>query len=665
MQANGRNGITELQGGAFLLRGISADESKIDFKDCVFRNNDARFGGAISSSYTSFGLYGCRFEQNTAILGGAIYSFGDAERYLRDCDFEGNSALIAGAMYASDGAFNVRGSTFKHNTAARSSGGALYISRLQYDFQSSQFIGNFAEDDDGGAIYGGRGINGNISDCLFEDNIAAFSGGAIYGLSATVVLDSNFMNNTALSCGAMCASVTTLRGCRFEDNSAKRGNGGAIRGDFKNVQECHFKGNKAEFNGGAIATSVGSLEDIVFESNEAGVGGGAILMVDTRRLESTTMKGCLFLGNRAFDGGAIEFYDISTTSMEDVEFKNNMASGVGGAINFFSSALDCCSSMQLNDCRFEGNAAEFGGAIFSYNHPRTFIIFNPSQIHLKGCYFGGNTATNFGGAIGTYNTETSIIGQSTFVCNSAEAGGAIHHENDNPRNYLLSFVGELAPIAIDDAQFIHNTADLLGGALLVESAPSSVDRCTFDQNEASISGGAIVISDIENTSPANSTHNLTRNTFQNNKSQGTSSDDILFTDTDGGSTFNCGNGYDNCFCDANPADLPDISTISPADTCPDAGIAGTPPSCTCIPSSPTTCPLQSRAGAIARAGQNGPHDTEELLKTLHEKQELMFEEMLLRLNSTNSSSLADDDGQNSRKEKLEVILEKYGIQIQP
>ena len=666
MQANGRNGITDQWGGAFLVRGVTTDASKVMFNDCIFRNNNALFvGGAIFSQSASVNLDGCRFVQNTAILGGAIFSLGGVEAHLRGCDFEDNSAFTAGVMYVTNGgSVSVRESTFKHNAAERGNGGALYVSSVHYDFQSSQFIGNFA-DDDGGAIYGRSGANGNISDCLFEDNIAGFFGGAIDGLTATDVLDSNFTNNTALSCGAMCASVTTLRGCRFEENSAKRGFGGAIRGDFENVQECYFKGNKAPralFGGGAIDGLVINLQDSVFESNEAGGSGGAFRMLRDTRI-STYIKGCQFSDNRAVDGGAIDLYDITTVLMEDVEFKGNAATGVGGAINFFSgdrNAGSATRTIQLNNCRFEGNNAEFGGAISSYMHPRTDY---PSQIHLEGCYFGGNTATSFGGAIDTYNTE-SIIDQSTFACNSAVAGGAIHNEDDDPYNYIERFGFPPTSISIDDTKFIHNEADV-GGALLFESAPSSLDRCVFDQNEASISGGAIVISDIENTSPANSTHNFTQNTFQNNKSQGTSSGDILVIDTDGGSTYNCGNGYNNCFCDADIADLPDISTISPADTCPNAGVAGMPPSCTCIPSTPITCPLQSRAGAKARAGQDGPRDMEELLKTLHEKQELMFEEMLLQLNSTNASSPAEDDDQESESDELELILEKYGIQIQP
>lgn len=562
---------------------------------------------------------------------------------------------------------NLRGSTFKHN-AARFDGGAILIRFLRYDFQSSQFVGNFAGDG-GGAISGtgSGGANGNISDCSFEDNIAESSGGAIDGLTATDVLDSNFRNNTSgRSCGAMCASVTTLRGCRFEENSARIGSGGAIRGDFQNVRECHFKGNKASegrrfFGGGAIEGLVINLQDSIFENNEAGGGGGA-LHIRTRI--STNVKGCLFSGNRAVDGGAIELYDITTMSMEDVEFKNNSASGAGGAINFFSSDRQGPSivrTMHLVDCLFEGNAAEFGGGIYSYMHPRTF---NPSQIHLEGCYFGANTATIFGGAIDTYNTETSIIGQSKFACNSAVAGGAIHHEDDDSYNYIPRFGEEPTPISIADAHFILNEA-AFGGALLIESAPSSMDRCTWNHNNAWLSGGAILLSDVQNLSPANSTHNLTENAFQGNTAGFGTSDDIFIQGNDGGSTYNCGNGYDNCFCDANPADLPDISTIVPADTCPDAG---TPPTCECVLPTPTICPIRNRVGAMTRTENDGLHDTEDLLKTLHEKQELMFEEMLLRLNSTNSSSPADGDDKRSEEEEeeeLETFLEKYGMKAQP
>jgi predicted outer membrane repeat protein len=108
---------------------------------------------------------------------------------------------------------------------------------------------------------GGGGVicNGSsptIRNCIFRDNLAGWSGGAIY-------------------CGQ--TSSPTITNCRFEQNGAV-GHGGAIFAGFSMVEltDCLFDGNSAWFGGGAVTCHGASVEmyNCTFNGNFS--DGGAI-----------------------------------------------------------------------------------------------------------------------------------------------------------------------------------------------------------------------------------------------------------------------------------------------------------------------------------------------------------------------------------------------------
>lgn len=134
---------------------------------------------------------------------------------------------------------------------------------------------------------------------------------------------------------------------------------------------------------------------------EPTVGGGGIC----NHHASPTVQNCKFLSNYGWYGGAILDMDASSMLINCV-FESNIAGG-GGAI----AALG--SNQMVYNCIFHNNSARLGGAIaITYGEPS--LPVGPSSVQLFNCTFIGNTAEFYGGAFflgleGTVNITNSIL----------------------------------------------------------------------------------------------------------------------------------------------------------------------------------------------------------------------------------------------------------------
>ena len=176
--------------------------------NCIFINNDARYGGAILSGDAVNCIFinnsvradggaachvyavNCTFINNDARYGGAISGYSIA----KNCTFINNSATDnGGAIHLSEG--SAVNCTFQYNRANRS-GGAICSSCNYYstnNFKNCIFVNNIA-DEDGGAIfvlgYGGC----YVVNCNFQNNHAERYAGAMYKGSGENLI---FKRNTA------------------------------------------------------------------------------------------------------------------------------------------------------------------------------------------------------------------------------------------------------------------------------------------------------------------------------------------------------------------------------------------------------------------------------------------------------------------------------------
>ena len=559
-----------------LRKENGGDVSSIKITNSFFANNIG--GGAVT-------LWGMGTGQDTLT------------KSISDSEFNNNSSNGNGGAVGihKNTAFTTLGSTtfttvkFEENNADEN-GGAIFAEAEKLAINKNDFKNNKAEGY-GGAIFITQSSELDVKDSVFTENHAAESGGAI-------------------ASGTSSKSMT-ITSTRFINNAAD-GDGGAI-GNFKGlaVKDSYFEDNKAQqsgthggtpIGGGAIALgaeSTTTIANTTFKNNTSGTNGGAIATRQAIHADNSAAKldiAATFIGNKAQQGGAIynSFYTdnglgkgagVTVTGT----FSGNEATSKGGAI-YNDGTLDKNSTnpsggiMTITDATFDGNKANYGGA-----------IFNTGKMTVNGGGFEGNTAAKAAGAIYNAAGATLTVDGVTFANNSSAKAGAINS---------MAGKNEGITTTIKNSKFNNNSAvNGMGGALANSSnaengstegfsGKMSLTDTTFSGNTAR-NGGAlwngvqwtvdITGGSFDNNSavtPAGSTYpaqggaisnsgtlNISGVTFSNNKTDGLGGA-IYNTKTggDAGSiTFNGTNTFTNNTAAGKANDIYNDGTITVAD----------------------------------------------------------------------------------------------------
>ena len=373
-------------GGAIYMQ-----KTRGSFVNCTFERNSAKSlphkrsaGGAISSlDWSNITVQQSLFKDNKATsIGGAI-AIQKTQGSFVNCTFERNSAKSLPHKRSAGGAISsldwsnitVQQSLFKDNKAT-SIGGAIAMQKTQGSFVNCTFERNSAKSllhkkSAGGAISSLDWSNITVQQSLFKENTATYGGGAILMKKTRgSFVNCTFERNSAKSLrqklqlgGAICSrdcSNITVQQSLFKENTATF-SGGAIlmkktRGSFVN---CTFERNSAKSlphkitAGGAICSrdcSNITVQQSLFKENTATYGGGAILMEKTR----VSFVNCTFERNSVERrqisdfGGAVCAGNRSYLTMHQCRFKENRASGIGGAL-FIQN-----SQSSFKNCTFEG-----------------------------------------------------------------------------------------------------------------------------------------------------------------------------------------------------------------------------------------------------------------------------------------------------------------------
>lgn len=298
----------------------------------IFENNAGNQGGVIWADKT-FTVSNSTFKSNTGSgVGGAIHNSG-ANMELTNTTFESNSASGNGGAISNHGATpTITNCKFIKNISA-GEGGAIYsgsdafLTIIGGDkdmaiFRENESTMTWAQNNSvkgGGAICLGSG-GLSITGYLFDQNKAAYSGGAIYITDNDVddnssIVDTNFTGNRANGNnggGVYHKTKLTLTNCDFTSNyAANRGGGLHSEGGTLNATYCDFVSNTAKSEGGAYRIASGAtatFENGKFENNDGGVNGGAIKY----NSGTLTIINYVFTGNTADSGNAIKLNADST-----------------------------------------------------------------------------------------------------------------------------------------------------------------------------------------------------------------------------------------------------------------------------------------------------------------------------------------------------------------
>ncbi|MDL2271269.1 DUF11 domain-containing protein, partial [Methanobrevibacter sp. OttesenSCG-928-I08] len=365
----------------------------------------------------------------------------------------------------------------------------------------------------GGAIFiWGTSNNITVNECVFENNTAAFHGGAVRiatEVSDVKFINNIFINNTAQFGGAISSegnssSVTTMKiegNNKFISNvayGASTSSGGAIHyvGPYLTIIGNNIFENNSALRGGAILVGGNSPSSLTIQGNNEFRNnsvsrnefatstqsiGGAIFVYSGKNILINGSN--IFDGNSAYEtdsnsqnGGAINIDSATSVIVSGSnQFLNNRAKVNGGGIYFgakINELVICGENIFFNNEAGRGGAiftAAFNALIDGNNFTKNkalaqgggAIVISGNGINtiINNSFFEGNNVTRpwydvdyaGGGAIYiTNNNLNAIIENSTFKNNGDYHGGAIGIGSNTSAGYLIN-------VLINKNYFINNT----------------------------------------------------------------------------------------------------------------------------------------------------------------------------------------------------------------
>jgi predicted outer membrane repeat protein len=269
------------------------------------------------------------------------------------------------------------GNNLKGGSDNITNGGAVFIGGWgHFTAENVSFLKNISKTDGGAismlSVSGQRtGTKVKLTNCIFENNLAGGSGGAISmsgGSDSLEIIGGSFKTNKA--------------SCSTSDCQNSEGGGGAIRSMGAKITmtgNTNFENNESIFYGGAISIiqSEMQISDTIFKGNIANGskedrGGGAIyfdglgghnkadIQSSGKNFSASNWRNITFSQNKAPNrGGAVygALYGGDTLSIDNNTFSDNsVKQNRGSAICIDSS--DGCSG----NCSVTFNSSKFPGA---------------------------------------------------------------------------------------------------------------------------------------------------------------------------------------------------------------------------------------------------------------------------------------------------------------
>ena len=265
---------------------IKATASFVTFKECIFSNISKLGMFSLSSSIiASFNKINAINNKLNGLSCGSVY-LQSTKSIFQNCIFHNNTIHgqygFGGAMCILSSNIKVQQCLFKENTATYS-GGAIMMVKTRGIFVNCTFERNSVESrlqtNFGGAVYAVHNSNLTVHHCLFKENTATYKGGATYIQKSHIdIKQCLFKENAATYSGGaifMTRTRSSFVNCTFVENAVRK------------LQGTTF--------GGAISSIKGSflrLTQCFFKKNNATFYGGAFYIQRSQgSFENCTFEG--------------------------------------------------------------------------------------------------------------------------------------------------------------------------------------------------------------------------------------------------------------------------------------------------------------------------------------------------------------------------------------
>ena len=502
-----------------------------DINNSTFINNDctSNNGGAIywGISY-KFVTSNSTFKDNDAVLGSTIYfaavpSFIDIKhsKFINN-KVTSTNAGVGGALSVpqNTGYINITNTLFDGNVAPLY-GGAVYIPTGVniHDFFNDTFTNNKVTDSNsiGGAIViVDDGGNFDFVNCDFIKNSAGTASSVYLGSSSTLknidFIDSSFIGNTATSGTTGVYFTVAASDCTFNNVTIKDNSG--PRGAIIYFHDT--------------ATSIDFINMSV-NNNNVTSGNGAVMFFEGTSNDIDIIDSNFTSNTASGNAGVINFYTTSNDiNIVNSNFTHNTAnSGYGGAVYFSTSG----NTINVIDSTFDSNKAQSGGALMFYSNANNAAY---NTVNIKNSNFTNNNCTGtdlYGGSAIALNRANNVkFINDTFYNNNAANQGAV----------LLDYY---YTVTFTDCNFTHNTANMNGGSAvymyrtLNTNSKVNFTGTVFDDNRANGNNGGAVYFYDDGTNYKNYATSFVNCNFTNNK--GYQAPAIMWTNSQNGIIDNC------------------------------------------------------------------------------------------------------------------------------
>lgn len=254
-----------------------------------------------------------------------------------------------------------------------------------------------------------KGVFGNVNRNSVYSNVVVTCCSASQGIvTSGRWIDCQFVGNSVSGEGGVVYGTTPwVEGCRFVENAAVL-DGGAAYG-ANSFTNCVFIGNRAR-NGGAIAGA--TAVRCVFSNNVATANGGAAI--------SASLEDCELVGNIAGVSGG----GASACLMSGCLVSGNSASVAGGGVygdGTYANRYLLADCVVSNNVVQSKDAATMGGGVACAKMVRGRVTMNRNIIDNE-----AKTVYSYGGGIYKSTAEDVMIDGNalTGVCKNTQGGGA-------------------------------------------------------------------------------------------------------------------------------------------------------------------------------------------------------------------------------------------------
>lgn len=265
---------------------------------------------------------------------------------------------------------------------------------------------------DGGALsFTGKSLN--INGCAFSNNIAAWSGGALFVFARLTVTDSTFKDNFSSTTNGGGGAIHVVGALNVTNstfmNNVASGLGGAINSNISGpnggdsaISNSEFNGNGADAGGGvAVGTQVGAQPNAMriincnFRQNTStliNAQGGAIYhFFGTLHVIGSTLR-----GNEGFGIESNISNSFTTTNITDTTISGNIRGGIQTDL-----ATVAASKLNITNSTISGNT---GGPGINLSR----VILNVSNSTITNNE-GGGIKSIFSSNSGTWTVKSSLI----------------------------------------------------------------------------------------------------------------------------------------------------------------------------------------------------------------------------------------------------------------